>query len=193
MPQVKRTWQGCVRPSASSPACHAAGFRLKMSYWVRIPQFRGTLMSGALWVGPGKSGVVVLGLVLVAGGPRRMKRRSRASPPRGAFEGRGTDGQTVSRRPRVSALHPSSAVPLDPTGEYPQHSVVPGATPAIYPSPRYYSPGLLPDGRVILMRPACRLGTGDGHPMLVLRDKTEQRDGRGGHRRGPGMAGETGR
>ncbi len=58
---------------------------------------------------------------------------------------------------------------------------------------RYYSPGLLPDGQVILMRPACRLDAGSGHPMLVLRDKTEQGDGRRGHRRGPCLAGETAR
>ncbi len=36
----------------------------------------------------------------------------------------------------------------------------------------------LPKSPRILACPACRLDTGDGHPMLMLRDKTEQRDGR---------------
>jgi hypothetical protein len=58
---------------------------------------------------------------------------------------------------------------------------------------QYYSPGLLPDGRVILVCTACRLDTGSGHPMLVLCEKTEQRDGRRGHGRGRRLAGRTSR
>jgi hypothetical protein len=48
-------------PSSSEgrhSACHAAGFRLTVSCWVRLPQFRVALMSGDVWLGPGTSGVV---------------------------------------------------------------------------------------------------------------------------------------
>jgi glutaminase len=45
--------------------CHAARFRLTASRYVRLPQFRASLMSGDVWLGLVKSGALVLGLVLV--------------------------------------------------------------------------------------------------------------------------------
>ena len=55
MPHTPSSSEG--RPSA----CHAAGFRLTASCWVRLPQFRAALMSGDVWLGPGKSGGTPVG------------------------------------------------------------------------------------------------------------------------------------
>ena len=62
-----------------------------------------------------------------------------------------------------------------------------GPTPARHGHRTSLSLPQFPD----LACPACRLDTGGGHLMLMLRDKTEQRDGRPGHSRRPGLAGET--
>jgi hypothetical protein len=95
-------------------------------------------------------------------------------------------------------------VPRDSTPAKDQHELAPqgtflasrsrhhGSQP--YPPPRLIEPRHRASGPTQAARPphllelaqvppdlacpACRLDTGGGHPMLMLRDKTEQRDGR---------------
>jgi hypothetical protein len=49
---------GATDSHPCSSACHAAGFRLTMSRWVRLSQFGAALMSGDVWLGPVESEAV---------------------------------------------------------------------------------------------------------------------------------------